>query len=882
LSADPPRLAERLVRAALKESAFASPLVGDLREGYELRAERGEAARVWYWRQAFSIAVHFWLLRLTHPRIGRDLTHVVRRLGQAPAFTIAVVATLALGIGANAAILGLIDAFYLRTIPVPHPERIIAIHTTDKREPPGRGVRAGEWSSMNIYSALRRHGVAGATSLAAYAMTTIDASDTSGESAAWTALVYGDYFETLGIAAQRGRLIRADESDSLSAAPVLVISDNFWRERLSADEGVVGRTMSVGGTVFTIVGVAPPDFTGIHPEGRTDLWIPGGMARVAKGLPATAKTAVAPAVAIFGRLSPGATVATVQTSCNVIARDLAAATAGGGFDHLGLLVRVRDRLTSVEASPNAVTAFVILWVMVLLLHIAACTNVTTLMMARLSARRREIGIRLCLGASRLDIVSLSLLEAGTLALLGAIGGLVIGHWIMLLLSRMQFLSALNVSIDLRVVAIIATVSAATTLYFGLLPALHASRTDPLGIVRGMPSNGARAGKERSDVLLIIQVVVSVAILANAAAFVGLFRRQANADPGYDVNHVLVGTLPDVSRGRRSLQPLARYDDAMTRIAGGTGIRVVAAAVGAPLYDTRWYGELSVAEVAAPTMPSQTALQAVGPRYFAALGATLVRGREFTEEDRALSEARLDDFDLVIVNEALARRLFAGDAIGKRLRLGRSQVATVVGVVRDMHDVSSMVEVPRAYFPLLESTFDHFDVIVRTADDAVAVVPLVRAELTEHGNRPPPNVRTLAEIRDGALSMSRSAGTGLSMAAGVALGLMMIGIYGIVSMAAARRKTELSIRTALGARPADTYRLLLGGILRVLVVGSTIGGVCGFAIIAVERSWLGPVLGMDVPLGGIALACLLLAAAIAAFVPARRAVNESPANALRSV
>ncbi|HEX4684063.1 MAG TPA: FtsX-like permease family protein, partial [Gemmatimonadaceae bacterium] len=268
-------------------------------------------------------------------------------------------------------------------------------------------------------------------------------------------------------------------------------------------------------------------------------------------------------------------------------------------------------------------------------------------------------------------------------------------------------------------------------------------------------------------------------------------------------------------------------------------------------------------------------------YFATIGATIVAGRDFDAHDRAASRATRGDYDVVIVNEALARRLFDGNVLGKQLQLEHGRASIIVGIARNLRDVSTVGNVPRAYFPLLESSFDQFDLLVRTDGDAASYAERIGASLRDETSAFP-SVRTLSEIRDQSTSVSRAASTGLAGGAMVALFLMTIGIYGIVSMAAARRRHELGIRMALGAPALEVHRLLLSVVGRLIAIGAIIGLMCAAATILVERSWLGPILAPGFDTSAIALLVLLASAGMAAFAPSRRATRQPPAEVLRSL
>jgi predicted permease len=884
-----PPAAEWLLRAMLAQSPYDNAIRGDLEEGFlQIAATSPIRAHLWYWQRTLSITLHYLpsRIRAAADHLGGDTAYAFRGLRRAPIFTLVVGVILALGIGANTAVLGLIDDMYFRTLPVPHPERIVTVYAGDSRARGRTSTLQDGTVPFPIYRELqtRLHGV---TELAMYAMRSLPRSEILTGDDSWSALVSGNYFRLLGISPERGRFIGPDEDEPPAAHPVVVISDHLWREKFGHAESVIGRQILLGQVAFTIIGVAPAGFTGLHPEGRTNLWIPYTMENAVlhpDGAPGT----IAPhardtfSSTVFGRLSATATLAEVQTSADLAARDLATSDPAA-FHRLALYVRVRDRLTTYELSPGGISMFTLAWIMIALLHLVACTNVASLMLARAAARRRELGVRMCLGASRMRILTQSLIEALLLALLGAVGGLFVGLACSKLLAQMTFLSASNPHLDARVVAIVAIVVVATVVQFGLLPAFDASRSDPLAILRG--GHGRRLGirRDRSEMVVLAQVAVSLTLVANAAVFVALFHRQITTDPGYDVRHLAIVSvaLPD---GRSTPDDwTAAYQDALARVSVVPGVRQAAGAIGAPLFATHWVGEVSVPNRATLAESSpQVSLQAIGPGYFATLGAPLSRGREFTSRDRLSPAATRDAFDVVVVNESLAHALWPGaDAIGQRLAVAGSSSVTVVGVVRDLHDVSTIGAVPRAYLPLLETRFPAFEVVVRTTGNAELSTEAIRAALQASTLLLHPSIRTMTFVQDGATSSSRAAAVGMSVCGGLALLLTAVGLYGLVTMWSAQRRSEIGIRLALGAAARDVHLLLLSGIGNLLGTGTVIGLICAFGIVQIERGWLGPMISLDATAVAVSVMLLAFCGGVAAYLPSRRATRQHPAEVLRS-
>jgi predicted permease len=814
--------------------------------------------------------------------VRQDLAYAWRGLRQSPGYALIVTLTLAIGIGANAAIISVIDTAFFRKLPVPDPERLVLISSRDVRD---RARRSGiEPSSFPDYRDLSTR-VEGLDGVTAYAMAALRLGDALAGTEAWSALVAANYFSVLGVRPTRGRFIAPDEDQPQGAHPVVVISDAIWKSRFARDEHVVGRQLAIGSGRFTIIGVAPVGFTGVHGEGRTDLWLPYTMQAAAMGSDYLYDNRDARLAFIIGRLAPGAMLAQVQISLDRAALDL-----GKIYPEidgsLRLSVQRHDRLVSIEQAPGALVSLLLIWAMIVLLHLVACSNVTSLMLARAAARRQELGIRLCLGATPRRILMQSLAEPGFLALFGAAGGVVIARFLTLQVTRMQFMSALDPSLDARVLGIVALTAAATMLAFGLLPAREASRHDPLAIVRGTAGGRVAGQRDRTPQLLVAgQVAVSVVLLANAAVLLRTFERQATGEPGYDARHLAVASV-SLREKKGFLRDWAGVDEMTARAAALPGVIRVAASNGAPLLRSAWYDEVLVPGYAyAEGESRKLSLQTVGPGYFATIGSRLVSGREFGLTDRAVgATTRPGVFDVVVVNEAMARRYWPGaDPIGKQVAFRHKGAAIVIGVVHDIHDISLSAIVPRVYFPLLEWRINPgFELIVRTKGDPDAVLSLLPSVVAGSSLKVElPTVRTMADVLDDALALSRVGGICVAAAAAVALLLTMIGLYGLVGSWGAQRLREIGIRLALGAQAWQVHLVLLGRVGRLVGIGALVGLVAATAAIRIERAWWGPSIRLEaVPLA-LATIVLALVAGVAAYIPSRRAVAVDPADVLRS-
>ncbi len=806
--------------------------------------------------------------------IIRDVRAAWRSLWRTPTFTITTCVILAIGIGTNAAVLGVIDAAFFRPLPVPQPSSIIAIFSTQ-----GHGSHRAarlEPNSFADYAAIRQP-VRGIEGLAAYRMASLTFEDAAGGANLWAALVSGTYFGVLHVDAQRGRVIREDDERMGSAGLAVVISDAMWKERFGASDTAIGTRVLIERRPYIIVGVAPKGFTGTHPEGRTDLWVPYSSGVMISGSAVNLENHAARVAAIIGRLRPGATLSQAQASLDNLSREFRIRFPESDST-LGLVAVHHARLVIPEESPGALTSFLLVWMMVLLVHLVACSNVAMLVVARAAAKRHELGIRLCLGASRGRIIWQSLVESGILALLGAIGGTVLAQWMIQLVTRMQFLSAFNIGLDWRILAIVVSVTVLTALQFGLWPARSAAREDPLVLLGGTSGGRVKGGRDRSvSVILVAQVAVCLVLCANAAFVVHGFQVQTTTDPGFDLRHVLVASI----RPNRTTSSdwLSAHDQALERARAMPGVLQASSAVGAPLYHAAEPQRIAIPGRVRAAEEQMTFLaQRVGPGYFSTLGVSMASGREFTTSDRGSGKA--DEFDVVVINQLLARRLWpAGDAVGQLIGLERGAPARVIGIAADVLDVSASAAQPRLYLPLLESRRGPFEILMRINGDPKSMTSVIRAALSSSSSAPV-QVTTMTDIHDGATSLARVAGLGLTACSAIALLLVSIGLYGTVSGWVSTRKSEIGVRLALGAPASHVHALVLGSVFRLLAMGGVLGLLASVGLARIERSWLGPFFSFEPLPIVVAIIPLVLSAGIAAFIPSLRAVKTNPATVLR--
>jgi putative ABC transport system permease protein len=527
-----------------------------------------------------------------------------------------------------------------------------------------------------------------------------------------------------------------------------------------------------------------------------------------------------------------------------------------------------------------------------LIHVIACANVAGLVLARAAARRRELGIRLCLGASRARILGQSLAEPMLLAAFGAAGGIVLARWFSSLVTGMWFMSAMDRGMDARVVIIVALVAAATALLFGLPPALAATRRDPMDVLRSASHTRASdLGRGPRESILIVQAALSLLLLAQAMLLVGKFRKESMVDVGFDDAHVVTARIQAKPGYQRPTDWPQLYSAARERALTVPGVRAAAATGNTPLTFGGWFERVDVPSVAAPADESRSyRIVIVSPGYFDAIGARLAAGREFLPFDRSTVGDKLwPKFDAAVVNESFAKRFWpAGDAVGRTL-VFRGAPVRIVGVARDMRDGQLSGVEPRIYFPMLEFAYPTFALVIRVqgdADDAAmrlraAAAMRLRAALATLPNTEPPVVRTMKAARSDQLQLGRSLGLALSACAAIALLLSAIGLYGAITLWAAGRRAEIGVRIALGARAHHVYSLLIVSAGRFTAIGIAAGVFLALVLIRVERAQYGPSLTMDPTAVTVAVLVFAGVTLLAAMIPARSASRVPPAEVLRS-
>ena len=806
--------------------------------------------------------------------LWQDLRYGARMLRKNPGLTSVAVLTTALGIAANVTVFSVVDALFLRSVPAKNPERLVRIQAPEND--------GGGYFSVPEFSYLREHSktVEDLTTHYSTAPLYISANGETGE--VQGAVVSSSYFPLLGLRPYLGRFFTPGEDSVADRDAVSVLGYGFWQRIYNGDSNVLGKTLLINGHTFTIVGVMPPDFHGVEIGGMpNEIWIPAMMVRVGyrycDGFQPSCTI-----LSIMGRLKPGTSMPKAQAEIAALLQQLRASDST--FDQrIGASVTPATGMSG-NREYNLMLVRLLAAIAVVLLLIV-CANLGGLLVARGTARRGEIAMRLALGAGRGRIVHQLLTESLLLALAGGAGGFLLSTWTSRLLVNFYsvddegYKHLFDVRPDATVLLFSLAVAAAAGLLFGLLPALQASRTDLNDALKGGGGTVGASRKSSRTALATVQVAFSLALLVGA----GLLARSAafiQSGSNMDLRHVLGLRLPvslihyPPDKARTFKQEVVR------RLRGLPGVQSVSLAKGQGLIWNPWPSARATLPGKTYTKPEEEpriAVKPIAPDYFATLRIPFVSGRDFNNSDEPGSPP------VTIVNETFARQIAAN-----RLPLGQTVLIDakpyqIVGLVKDAQ-MRSSIEGPLAvaYVPFWQDeTLLEARMCIRAAGDPAAALSMVRRAIASIDPEVPvtETMPLMDQVR-GAYTDARVASAVLSCAAFLALILSVMGLYGVVSYEVGRRTKEIGVRTALGARPHDVLRLFLRQGFGVVLTGALFGGGLALATTRLLGAWLFGVGSADPLSFGVATAVLLAATVTATYLPARRALRVDPMVALR--
>ena len=827
----------------------------------------------------------------------REVRLAIRTLSKAPLFTGIAGLSLALGIGANTAMFGLVDQILLRLLPVQNPRELVQLTVEGGRFGSNNGDGLGTFSHPLFVAFRDRNTVF--SGLTGQMVTSASLIGTDRNEVVSVGLVAGNFFDVLGVRAQAGRLLTAEDDKVKGGHPVAVLHYDFWRNRYAGKGDVIGSTIRLNGTPFTVVGITAAGFEGTDSAVPTNLWVPVMM-----------KTAITPTwdalederyawFYLFGRLKPGMSREQAEAALRVLYRQRQEEELGGEF--FQKYPDLKDRF--LKQTFNLVPAsrgqsdlrqrfeqplIVLEWLVGFVLLIA-CANVASLLLARAAARQREIAIRTALGASRVQIVRQLLLESLILAVGGGVAGIALSAVLARALLRFLPFDPENLSLvttpDLRILLFAAALTLTTAVVFGLVPALQASRVSPGMTLKAEAGSvaGGHGHVRLRKTLVAMQVGLATVLLIGAGLFVRSLQALRNVDLGFRTENVVT----------MGVQPATVYDEARKRqvfrsviegLATVPGVKAVGANSSRLLRGGRWDSSITIPGVTAQDgRYPWSYFNAVTPGYFAALGIPIKAGRDFTWSDWGAAEERC------LVNEELVTQYLRGqNPVGRRMGQGRDVAPNteIVGVFGNASYDDVRGPVPRQTFVSMGSGtrlrgIGSMVVYARTDRDPGPVMAALRAEVRRiDPNLVIANMRTLDAQLDMRLANERMLSflaTGFALLATV---LAVVGLYGVLAFVVTRRTREIGIRMALGADRGRVVRLVLSEMLAVFVFGVAAGVFAGTAGGRYVESQLFGIHAHDPAVFVLSAAVLLAAALAAGFVPAWRAAKIDPMRALR--
>jgi predicted permease len=841
----------------------------------------------------------------------QDLRYGLRILCKNPGFTIVIALTLALGIGANTAIFSLINATLLRSLPVKDPQQLVIFTTVGPQGTDNsysyrqiEGFRQNNHSFSDIF-------IAGF----AYRMRITDPGAGAQVGAVQATPVSGNFFSALGVNAVAGRTLTEADDKASGPQPVAVISYKFWKNRFALEPGVVGRKITLDDITFTIVGIAPPGFFGIEVGFAPDVWWPLQM--TPQAMPGNDRLSNgAEWLRVMARLKPDARPELARAEMDAVFQrfinEITPAQAAGFTP-----AQRRDyfeRRIRLDAGANGhvgtylhrmiTQPLLVLMAVVGLVLLIACANVANLMLVRAAGRRREIAVRLSLGAGRFRLVRQLLTESLLLAALGGVLGLLLARWgTYLLLTYLPHRGSptLDPQLDLRVLSFTLALALSTGLLFGLAPALRATRLDLSSALKSSMSDGAGWSRlSLHKILVVAQVALSLFLLIGAGLFVRTLQNLKNVDAGFDRENLVLFGL-DVGSGYTQGLLTTLQQRLLERLENLPGARSASLAQFGLLSNERIVNNIVVEGHAQRPDEDLKCYQLwVGPKFFMTMGIPLLQGRDFNSRELqplALQgpQARSAENGTLaaVINKSMARYFFGTqNPIGRRFRFSEGDLKNlsieIIGMVKDAKYEDLREETRRiiylSYFqwPQKQNPEAKHPIMLRTFDDPYSSFAAIQRTVRELDPQiQVQDLQTMNEVVDEALTRERFIAQLGSFFSLCALSLACIGLYGVMSYATARRTREIGIRIALGAQSPDVMRLVLRETLWLVMAGVAIGLVAAIAATRLVASLLFGLAASDPLTIGIVVLLMLIAALLACIIPAGRAAKVDPMVALRS-
>jgi putative ABC transport system permease protein len=797
-----------------------------------------------------------------------DVRYAIRNLLKRPGFTLIAVITLGLGIGANSTIFSAVNALLIRPLPFPELERVVAIW--DKM--PSRGVEHNEVTMANYLD--WRAQSQSFDHLALYRWWSTNLTGVDPPERIQGFLVTGNFFDAVGARPIMGRGFYEEENQPGKDA-VAVITHSLWQRRFGGDPNIINKTLSLNSITRTIVGVMPEHFN--FPKG-SEVYAPIALT------PELMKSRGSHSFYVIGRLKPGVSIGSAQSDINTIASRLEKqypeTNTGWGANVYPI---VKDTVRMYDTA---------LWVMmgaVGFVLLIACANVANLMLARASGRQKEIALRSALGASRWRIIQQLLTESVIVALVGGVLGVLIAFWGIDLLragnpgDAAKFAAGWhNLGINPAVLGFTLALSLVSGIVFGLAPAWQVSKPDVNNALKEGGRQGSGSHRLRSS-LVVFEMALSLVLLVGAGLLLRSFLTLLKTDPGFNAENVLTMNigLPN-AKYKEEPQRSAFYSDLVSRVKAVPGVQSAAVVNYLPLGGSNSSDDFLVEGVPEPA-PGQEfggRYRVCTPDYFQTMGITLLKGRGFIEQDKAGAPP------VVIVNETLARTHWQDeDAVGKRIRfygpIERAPWMQIVGVVQDVKHELNIPITPEFYLPHAQDAWSAMVLVAKTTSEPAAMSSVIRQQVWAiDKDQPVFDVRTMNEVKSISVALYSFSSTTLGIFAVIALLLAAVGIYGVMAFAVAQRTHEIGVRMALGARTFDVLKLVVLQGMKLALIGVVIGLAGAWALTGFMKTLLFGVEATDLFTFSVVAMCLLIAALLACYIPARRATKVDPLVALR--
>lgn len=808
-----------------------------------------------------------------------DLRYALRALARSPALSLAAVLTLALGIGANAAMFGVVDRLFFR--PPAHvvdPDHVVRLYATTIM--PHVGTNTMSIGTYPRYQDFRRRAQS-FTAVAAYGGSSVSLGLGPQAERVTGQMVSASFFPLLGVRAAVGRFFMADEDSVGRAAHVAVLSQEFWERRFGGDRAVLGKTVQLGRTPYTVIGVAPRGFSGVDLS-VPDVWLPiTAAAPEVMGPGALSASGFFWLSGVIARLRPGVKPEAAAAEATTIYRGTF--VQAGDSSGVVSLESVHEALGPHVSNDVKLSVWLAATCAIVLL--IACANVTNLLLARAVQRKREIAIRLALGASRGRLARQLVAESAVLAVLGGAAGVLITLWLGPAFSALLLPDATTVTaLGGRALLFTSVAVLATTLLVGVAPAYHASTPDLSSALKAGEREGSFQRSRVRTALLVGQVALAVVLLAGAGLFVGSLRHVQGQRFGFDADHLILASVDLQGQGYRRTAANALYEEMRQRVQRLAGVSGASLSAGHPF---GWAFAVSLFVPGLDSLPEASSggpyVQAVTPDYFQTMGSAIRRGRGLLHTDVVGTQR------VAVVNETMARLYWPGqEPLGKCLKIGKrtAPCTEVVGVVEDARLNQVRDESVVQYFvPLAQadsaSSLPITALLVRTSGPADALIGAVRRAVQETAtDLPYPSIDPMPRRYASQLRPWRLGSALLSLFGALGLSLAAVGLYGVLSYVVSQRTQEMGIRIALGAGRRQVLELVMGQALRVTAWGVMLGVACALAAGRAIASLLYGVTPHDPLVLSMVIVILGAVAALASYLPARRATKVDPMVALR--